>query len=403
MFAERPAMTVVRTDAQPERASVAVRILALLAVGALLYFAHAVFIPIALAILFALILTAPVEALHRLGLPRSVSALLVLVVLMGLVGGAINLAWTPAQSWWASAPQTLRTIERKVRPIAQFMTRVEALSARADQLGDAKSAARPAQRVVAAPAADSAFAAHTPMAVQLIDQTRDVVIGVVTVIMLMLFVLAGGPPMLARMSAALASDLKSTHTLGVITAVRSELSRYYGGIALINLGLGLATGAIMALLDMPNPVLWGTVAALLNFFPYVGSATTLVLLTVVAFVTFNNTGHVAAVTASYLALATLEGQVAQPLVVGRRLKLNPIIVFLALWFGGWFWGIAGMVIAIPALVSMKVVAAKSRRGQPVIEFLSPDETAVRPLSSSALSDAAHRGWRGLAAGPKGLG
>ncbi len=402
MFAERPAMTVVRTDAPPERASVAVRILALLAVGAVLYFAHAVFIPIALAILFALILTAPVEALHRLGLPRSVSALLVLVVLMSLVGGAINLAWTPAQNWWASAPQTLRTIERKVRPISQFMTRVEALSARADQLGDAKSAARPAQMVVAAPAADSAAAVHTPMAVQLLDQTRDVVIGVVTVIMLMLFLLAGGPPMLARMSAALASDLKSTHTLGVITAVRSELSRYYGGIALINLGLGLATGAIMALLDMPNPVLWGTVAALLNFFPYVGSATTLVLLTVVAFVTFDNTGHVAAVTASYLALATLEGQVAQPLVVGRRLKLNPIIVFLALWFGGWFWGIAGMVIAIPALVSMKVVAAKSRHGQPVIEFLSPDETAVRPLPRNALGDAARLGWRDLAAGPKGL-
>jgi predicted PurR-regulated permease PerM len=195
------------------------------------------------------------------------------------------------------------------------------------------------------------------MAVQLLDQTRSIVIGIVTLIMLMLFLLAGGPPMLARTSAALGSDLKSTHTLGVITAVRTELSCYYGGIALINLGLGLglgmATAAAMALLDMPDSVLWGTVAALLNFIPYAGSATTLVLLTAVAFVTFSNTGHVAAVAASYLTLATIEGQIVQPLVVGRRLKLNPIIVFLALWFGGWFWGIAGVVIAVPTLLASK--------------------------------------------------
>ena len=222
---------------------------------------------------------------------------------------------------------------------------------------------------------------RAPVAVQLLDQTRAIVIGIVTLIMLMLFLLAGGPPMLARMSAALASDLQSTHTLGVITAVRTELSRYYGGIALINLGLGMATAAVMSLLDMPNPVLWGAVAALLNFIPYAGSATTLLLLTVVAFVTFSNTGHVAAVAASYLALATIEGQIVQPLFVGRRLKLNPIIVFLALWFGGWFWGIAGVVIAVPTLVSLKVIATRARHGQPVIEFLSPEESKPPRLAS----------------------
>jgi predicted PurR-regulated permease PerM len=225
----------------------------------------------------------------------------------------------------------------------------------------------------------------------LLDQTRSIVIGIVTLIMLMLFLLAGGPPMLARMSAALGSDLKSTHTLGVITAVRTELSCYYGGIAAINLGLGMATAAVMALLDLPNPVLWGTVAALLNFIPYAGSATTLVLLTVVAFVTFSNTGHVAAVAASYLTLATIEGQIVQPLVVGRRLKLNPIIVFLALWFGGWFWGIAGVVIAVPTLVSLKVVAARSKHVQPVIEFLSPEESKPTLLASKGA-----RAWREVA-------
>jgi predicted PurR-regulated permease PerM len=127
------------------------------------------------------------------------------------------------------------------------------------------------------------------------------------------------------------------------------------------------------LLGMPNPFLWGTVAAVLNFLPYVGSATTLVLLTVVAFVTFNSIGHVVAVAASYLALATIEGQLVQPLIVGRRLELNPIMVFLALWLGGWFWGVAGIVIAVPTLLCLKVVAQHSRLGGPLTEFLSPEE------------------------------
>jgi predicted PurR-regulated permease PerM len=116
----------------------------------------------------------------------------------------------------------------------------------------------------------------------------------------------------------------------------------------------------------------GAIAAILNFIPYVGSATTLVLLIIVAFVSFDGVGRVIGVGASYLALTTIEVQLVQPLVVGRRLELNPMIVFLALWFGGWLWGIAGIVIAVLSLVALKVIAQHSSNGQPLIEFLSPN-------------------------------
>ncbi len=371
----------------------------MLGVGALLYFAHAAFIPVALAALFALILTGPVEWLHRAGLPRGLGAVLVMVLLAALIGVTLNLLWTPAQSWWNAAPSTLRVIERKVRPVSQFMSRVEALTSRADQLTEITPTARSIEPhsltappvVVAVSSADApAGAAHEPLAVALFAQTRTVIIGLVTVVMLMLFLLAGGPPMLARMSAAFASDLQSAQTLHAITAVRTELSRYYGGLALINLGLGGATAGVMALLGMPNPLLWGVVAAVLNFIPYVGAATTLVLLTLVAFVTFPTAAHIAGVAASYLGLATLEGQVVQPLVIGRRLELNPMIVFLALWFGGWFWGVAGVVMAVPSLVALKVVAAHSRGGSPLTEFLSPDAGRLQRLAPAAAAVLASR-------------
>jgi predicted PurR-regulated permease PerM len=161
------------------------------------------------------------------------------------------------------------------------------------------------------------------------------------------------------------------HALRVIEAIRSELGRYYGTITLINLGLGAATAATMLFLGVPNPFLWGAIAAVLNFIPYVGSATTLLLLAVVALVSFDDLTRVCAVVGSYLVLATIEGQVVQPLLVGRRLDLNPILVFLAVWFGGWFWGVAGIVIAVPSLVALKVAARHSQDAGAVVAFLSP--------------------------------
>jgi predicted PurR-regulated permease PerM len=380
---DRTPHSPVRTHIVPTlRGSTSLRVLAALGIGALLYVGHSAFVPVGLACLLALILTGPVEALHRLGVPRSLSALVVLLVLAALLGASVNLLWTPAQNWWAAAPQTLKVIERKLRPVTQFMGRVEVLTSRADQLADAGGAAAthaPAQAASAPAPQAAAPSDRAPIAVVIFDQTRTVVMSSISVAMLMLFLLAGGPPMLGRMGAALASDLQSTHALRVINALRSELSRYYGGLALINLGLAAATAGLMALLGMPNPLLWGAVAGVLNFIPYVGAATTLLLLTVVAFVTFASLGHVALVAASYLGLATLEGQLVQPLVMGRRLELNPMIVFLALWFGGWFWGIAGVVMAVPALVSLKVIAANSLHGRPLTEFLSPNALRLNPV------------------------
>lgn len=376
--------------------STALRVLATVALGVVLYFGRAAFVPVALAILFSLVLSTPVEAMYRRGVPRSLAAILILLILVGLIGESVNLLWTPAQSWWAAAPHTLRVIEKKARPASQILNSIEALSDRAGQItqSGARNASASAAFVSsppASPVSDPNTGQSCGLTTDLLEQIRSTVISIVTVIILTIFLLTGGPPMSARMSAAWAGDLHSTQTLKVIDAVRREVSRYYVSIAMINIGLGVATGVLTMLLGMPNPLLWGTVACVLNFIPYVGSATTLVLLSAVAFVSFDSIGHVAAVAGGYLALTTLEGQAVQPLMVGHRLELNPIIVFLALWFGGWFWGIPGIVMAVPSLLGMKVVAEHSRNGKALEGFLSPNqktETALadpRRASSQAAS------------------
>jgi predicted PurR-regulated permease PerM len=347
-------------------------ILAACAVIALLYVCHEVFVPVALALLFALVLSSAVEALHRRGLPRGAGAVLMLVVLLTIIGVTLSAVAEPAQAWFAGLPQTLQTIERKVRPVQRALSRIELLTSRADALASANPGA---QRSAPAPAAPNATAPVS--AANVLVETRSGIVSTVTVIILTLFLLSGGPPMLARMMAALSTNVYATHVLKVIEAIRSELGRYYGTVALINLALGVATGLTMMLLGLPNPFLWGTMAAVLNFIPYVGSATTLVILSVVALVCFDSVGRIAAVMASYLALATIEGQIVQPLFVGHRLELNPLLVFLAVWFGGWMWGIAGITIAVPSLVALKVAAEHSSRGQPLVEFLSPVRTKSR--------------------------
>jgi predicted PurR-regulated permease PerM len=350
----------------------AVRVLAAGAVGVLLYVGHVAFVPVALALLLALVLSGPVELLHRIGLPRGLGAALVMMIIVAVAAGLTEFLSEPAQHWFAEAPHTVKVIARKVRPLAQFASRLDDLRASADSLAvpvhpAAASAPLPAAPAQSAPAL-------------LFEITRSLILSVVTVVILTLFLLSGGPPMLARMTSALVSDLNSAHVICVIEKVRAEVGRFYATTAVINVGLGLATGCAMMACGMPNPFLWGTLAAVLNFVPYAGPTTSLLLLTSVAFVSFDGIGRVAAVAGSFLALATLEGQVIQPLLVGRRLQLNPMLVFLALWFGGLFWGIAGIVLATPVLAALKVIAEHSAGGKPLVDFLSAKTTVAAPIA-----------------------
>jgi predicted PurR-regulated permease PerM len=331
------------------------------AIGLVLYFAHFAFIPIALALLLALVLSGPVEALHGWRVPRSVSAAVLLIIILGIFAALVNFLSAPAQQWFAAAPHTLRIIEKKIRPLEQVIGRVDALRSSAGSIGNAAHAAP--QPSLSAP--------EESAPVMLLDATRDAALSSVTVIILTLFLLAGGPPMLARMTSAFASDLKAVHILDVIEKVRREVGRFYVTTALINVGLGIATALAMMWCGMPSPFLWGAMAGIFNFIPYVGATATLIVLTLVAIVSYDGLGNVIAVAGSYLALATIEGQFVQPLLVGRRLRLNPMLVFLGLWFGGLFWGVAGIILATPTLVALKVVAENARRGKPLVNFLGP--------------------------------
>lgn len=344
--------------------------LATIAVGAVLYLGRPAFVPIMLALLLTLLLWPAVDAIHRRRVPRFAAAALVILTVIGGVGFTVQSVWSPAKVWLDSAPETLAMVESKIKPVAKLLEKLEGVTDRATRLGSGG----PPQR--------TAVAVATTSSDGVIRISREIAFATVTVFALSFFLLAGGSTALAHTAACLADRAGARRLLEVASSVRVDVSRYVSTVALINLGLGVATALMTAAWGMPSPILWGTLAAVLNFAPYVGSAITLCALTVAGLVVFADMGTALAVGGCYLLLTTLEGQIVQPVLVGRRMDLSPTAVFLAMWFGGWFWGFAGILIAVPTLVAVKASATRIPSWSMVASLLSPARDRSQPVGSA---------------------
>jgi len=350
-------------EARPDsNLSKAVWLVALIGIGTVLYLGQDIFIPVAMALFLALLLTPAVDRLQLWGLRRGLAVIVVMFVVIASVASALNAAWGPATEWLARAPQTMRKIDPRLQPLRDMFARVDAVAERAGRLTQASppTAGKPA--VVAE--VDNGNVAIT--------LTKSFLESL-TVVPLTLFFLLGGPPLLARMGASLSGNEASVRTLRLTEAIRYEVGRYFGTIALINVGLGVCTALAMYALAMPNAILWGVLAALFNFVPYLGPIAAFFILSVAALVTFENLGHALAVPGVFLCLHLIEGQIVQPLTVGRRFEVNALVVLLAVWFGYGLWGIPGMLLAMPSVVAARVAAQYLPQWRTVRDFLSPNE------------------------------
>jgi len=365
--AKQPKLELTGVAPRSRRISVN-RVIVWGALGILLYVAHVAFIPIALALLFSLILSGPVETLHRRHVPRSLSAAFILMIVLSGIAGLTALMWTPTQEWFAKAPQTMTIIKQKVSPIAKVLNHLDELRKNAGNIGAQGHAA-------ASTAAAPAPVVTESAPVLIVDIGGAALAGILTFAIVTLFLLTGGPPMMARMTAAFADNLKASYVLDIIDNVRAEVGHFYLITTLINIGLGFATGITLWAWHMPTPSLCGALAAIFNYVPYAGPGASLLVITGVAMVSFSTLGPVLGVAGSYIVIALIEGQIVQPLLVGRRMEVNPLLIFLGLWFGGLFWGIAGIILATPTLVALKVIAENSKAGKPMMEFLGPNNQA----------------------------
>jgi predicted PurR-regulated permease PerM len=189
------------------------------------------------------------------------------------------------------------------------------------------------------------------------------------VVFLTYFLLAVGDLFLQKLVGVLPQFSDKRVAVTIARETEAQISLYLFTTTLINLGVGVATGLAMYLLGLPNAVLWGVVAAVLNFVPYVGAVANIILLALAAFVAFDDTGHALLVPGTFLALNLIESNLVTPMIYGNRMKLNTVALFIGLVFWWYIWGIAGAILAVPIMATVKIACDHIESLAPIGEFL----------------------------------
>jgi predicted PurR-regulated permease PerM len=370
--------------------------------------------PVAIAVVLTFLLAPAVRYLRRRGIPEVVGAgLLVLVLLSSVVPLAASLA-QPASLWWDKAPTT----------VAQLLAQFDRMRAAIPGLGPPPAAQPAAQRsAVAAPtAAASAPPPADPVKERLasegvaltgvlLERSLVFVISAAATVILLYFLLASEHWMLSRCVEALPRRRARALLLCGVRAAQREIGRYLFALGCINFGAGLITGLALWALGLPNPTLWGVVVAVLNFVPYLGPLISMGLLLLAGLVSFIDLPSMLAPAGAYALIRAIEGNLFNPWLLGRRLTLSPLAVFLSVMFWGWLWGIPGALIAVPVLIAMRSFFSRHRRLRQFARVLEGDFNApptlralLRPrsgLRGSRVQPQAGSGPR-TAAGEEGL-
>jgi predicted PurR-regulated permease PerM len=321
--------------------------------------AEAVVVPVLIAMLFGLMLAPPVRFFERSRVPRAMGSLFVVLLAMAVVGVTITALASPARTWMQRMPQALVRIETVARDLRRpFQAATEA----SRELGKITQldGSNPVRVVDSRP---SPFASA-------LSAAPAVIAGIVITIVLTFLLLLHGDELL-RKFVALAPHLRAKRDLVEATrTAQSEISMYVITVTLINAGLGLATAGALWLLGVHDPLLWGGVAAILNYAPFIGPMVTAVALLVVGFAEAATPALALAPPAAFLGLHLLEGQILTPHLVGRRLALDPVMVFIAMLVLGWMWGVAGFLLAVPLLTCAKIIAERIEGGDTIATLLS---------------------------------
>jgi predicted PurR-regulated permease PerM len=373
-------------DARPPR-SAGIVILATLAVFAALYVGRDLFVPIALAVLFTALLRPLVRPFERIGLSAPVGSTVVMVLLLALVTVGFAALVGPVREWVAQAPETFAQAQERLKglrkPIQTVTHAVQKLEAGATgqetqepvPTGSDRAQADPGKTQTerrdqaASPSAVGSSSGVAAIAARVFGTTTSVLAAIVEVVLLTFLLLASGDSFLAKLVRVLPLRREKREAVEIADETQGVVSHYMLVTALINLGQGALAGVAMALLHVPNPALWGLLTFCLEFIPYLGGASMVILLTLAGLATFDSVGRALLPPIVYLSITTLQNNLVSPVAYGRRLRLNPVAVFVGVLFWYGLWGVAGAFLAVPILASLKILGDHVESLAPVAEFL----------------------------------
>ena len=338
--------------------SIALTGLFILAVFYTIYFMRSIILPIVLALLLSYLLRPIVRGLAKLKIPLAVSAAVILIGLLVLVGYGISALATPTVAWLQKAPAGLAELQHKLRPVKKSVAQVTQATSEIEKLATTNVEAKAVE------------VKRHPITETFVTRTPEFIASAVFLVILLYFLLVYDQVFIAKLVKLLPTLSDKKTAVGIAQDIESQVSRYLFTITAINACLGLAVGTVVGLLGLRNPLMWGVMVALLNFVPYLGALTGIICMTIGAVLSFDSLGYALIFPAVYLAFGTLEGSFITPWIMGRSLTLNPVIILLSLTFWGWMWGIVGILLAVPILAAFKIFCAHIKPMEPLAEFLS---------------------------------
>ena len=341
------------------------------------YFAKDLILPIVMGFLLALTLSPVGRGLNRVGVPHAVSGFLLISATAFSILSVVILSAGTVAIWTDEIPQMGLEIKQKLSGVSEAVETIRSASAEVEKIGTGEGF-KPQEVIVRQPG--------------LMDTAMDTVsttgASLAVTLILALFLLSSGQMFYLKLVQSMPTLTGKKRALQTVYDVEKRVSRYLLTIASINLVLGILVGLYLTALGLPSAYIWGIAAFMLNFLPYIGGFVGVLLVGGFSVVTFDSLGFALLAPFGYLALTMIEGQIITPWLVGRRLEMNTVAVFLTVVFWGWLWGIAGALVAVPFLVVFKVICENFEPLHTIGNFLSaeqvkPDDTQAEPNTASA--------------------
>jgi predicted PurR-regulated permease PerM len=324
------------------------------------------FLPVTAALVIAIALVPLLEWLERRRVPSALAALMCIVLFLAVANIAVAAIVFPATEWFQQLPERVGQLRQTLAPLVEVYSDFEEfIDDIVREFGRSPSGAPQTVQVETPSTLLQIIASSAPFAA----------IQMFFAVLVIFFFLSGWTRMRKRTITARASFGGAMTTARVIQQVVDATSTYLGTITIVNIGMGLVVALVLHLIGMPTPLMWGGIAAVLNYIPYLGPIASALLLVLGGLMTFADPWYALLPALSFVAIHLVEANFVTPMVVGRRLTINPLLILLSLSFWAWVWGTTGALLAVPLLIIFRTILDAA--GKPDIAgFLFEEGTLI---------------------------
>ena len=330
-----------------------------LGVLAALYVASSVILPVVLALVLNLLLQPGVRLLGRVHLPRAVGALLTVFLVIGVLVGLVAALSVPAATWAERLPEGIPRLEAHLQVIKGPIEALQKVIQQAEQVADAP----PSQGSIVSVRRDLGLTGA------LFAGTRSVLDGLFTTVLVLYFLLVAGNIFLRRIVEILPTFTNKRQAVDISQQIQEDISAYLVTITAMNAAVGVTTAAAMYLCGLGDPLLWGTIAFLLNYIPILGPFFGICIFVLVGMLSFESLWWALLPPVLYFGIHLVEGETLTPMLLARRFTLNPVLIILSLVFWFWMWGVIGAILAVPMLAILKIISDRLRPLKALGHFL----------------------------------